>query len=209
MTLKALNEITYQFDVSRETQDRLQHFVDLTLKWTVKINLIGKSTKDDIWTRHIADSLQLYPLAPKTVKTWLDIGSGGGFPGMVMAICAREKNPDCRFTLVDSDLRKCLFLRTVVRELNLNVDVIDERLQNIVAIPSDIISARALAPLSELLTLSEPHFTANTICLFPKGEGVDCELTTASHQWTMSVTKHPSLTNPSAVILQIGDLARV
>jgi len=118
MNLDDPKEVAEQFGVSRETMGRLVILEKLTRKWTRKINLIGKSTIPHIWSRHIADSLQLLSLSPPDVPNWTDLGSGAGFPGLVIAICFKEKNPSCKLTLVDSDLRKCLFLKTVKRELD-------------------------------------------------------------------------------------------
>lgn len=209
MNFNSAADVAAHFDVPRETMDKLKAYVDLTLKWTPKINLIGKSTIPHIWSRHIADSLQIVELADENTKTWMDIGSGAGFPGLVAAIVLEKKNPECRVTLVDSDVRKCLFLRTVVRELGLNVDVISERIQNLETSPSEVLSARALAPLGDLLTMVEGLLSPKGVCLFLKGGDVDSELTAASGSWKMTTEQIPSATDPNGVILRIGDLARV
>lgn len=202
-------DVAKAFDVSRETMDRLRVFVDLTRKWNPSINLIGKSTVKTIWKRHIADSLQLMSHAPAQVGQWTDIGSGAGFPGLVAAIVLKKINPSCQVTLIDSDKRKCLFLRTVARELDLNIEVISERLQDTGVLHSNVLSARALAPLDQLLALSEPFLTANTVCLFPKGLDVINELTQAAEQWTMQVEQIPSVTDPNGVILKLKEVSRV
>ena len=114
--------------VSRETMERLEYFGELTAKWTVKINLIAKSTIPDIWNRHIIDSAQVFQYA-ESPQHWVDIGSGGGFPGIVMAILAKEHAPETKFTLIESDARKCTFLRTAARELGLNLYAITQRIE--------------------------------------------------------------------------------
>lgn len=209
MNLDTADQVAETLKVSRETMRDLNAYVKLTKKWTKKINLIGKSTVQHIWSRHIADSLQIVQHAGKNPTSWVDIGSGAGFPGLVAAIALKDAIPKCHFTLIDSDLRKCLFLKTVIRELNLNVDVKSERIQNIGHFTNDIVSARALAPLSDLLTMSEPLLAKHGTCLFLKGSDVDSELTAASQSWNMNLERIPSVTDPNGVILKIGDLARV
>jgi len=209
MTLNSLEGVAREFKVSRETMSDLNAFVELTLKWNPKINLIGSSTISKIWSRHIADSLQLKNAVPDQISTWTDIGTGGGYPGMIMAIVLRDIHPRCRITLIDSDTRKTIFLKTVARELKLDIEVICNRIQNVVPIPSDLVSARALAPLSDLLSLAQPFLKPDGYCLFQKGGDVDSELTTAAQSWNMSVERIPSVTDSNGVILKIGELARV
>ena len=209
MKLDGASDIENAFGVSRETIEMLEHFVELTLKWSPRINLISKSTHSVIWSRHIADSLQIVPLISGSPTSWLDLGSGGGFPGVVAAICLKPSVPECRFTLVDSDSRKGVFLKTVARELDLNMEVLSDRIQDIVRPPSDIITARALARLPDLLEMAHPHVKKNSVCLFLKGADADCELTQARESWTMEVEQIKSITNPNGVILKIGGLARV
>ncbi len=209
MKLNTPEGVADHFKVSRETMGDLESFVALTLKWNPKINLIGNSTVPLIWSRHIADSLQLLDTMQTVPATWTDIGSGGGYPGLVVAIGLKNVTSSRKVTLIDSDKRKTVFLRTVARELSLNVDVICDRIQNVVLAPSDVVSARALAPLSDLLALAQPLLADTGHCLFQKGGDVDSELTAASEHWNMAVERIPSVTDSNGVILKIGELARV
>lgn len=209
MNLNTQEGVAREFNVSRETMADLEAFVALTLKWNPRINLIGNSTVPSIWSRHIADSLQLLHSVQMPPKSWIDIGSGGGYPGMIIAIALKYVSPACKVTLIDSDKRKTIFLKTVNRELSLNVDVICDRIQNVVTPPSNIVSARALAPLTELLKLAHPLLTKTGQCLFQKGSDVDSELTTAAQSWNMTVERIPSVTDSNGVILKIGELERV
>ncbi len=197
------------FDVSRETMDRLQAYAALLVKWNPKINLVAKSTIPDVWHRHMADSAQLWTLAPKGAKTWMDIGSGAGFPGLVIAAIAAEKAPDLAITLVESDRRKSVFLQSAAREMGITVEVITKRIELLEPQNADILSARALSSLPQLLEFAEKHRKPDGVCLFPKGARVDSELTEASTCWHMAYETFPSMTDPDAVILRIGEFKRV
>ena len=194
-------------DVSRETLDALQAYADLTQKWTARINLISKSTIGAIWDRHIQDSLQLYPLAPP-FQRWVDLGSGGGFPALVMAIVAREHAPDAEFVLIESDARKCAFLRTVIRELDLAATVHASRIEETPPQDADIVSARALASLSVLFSLSVRHLKPSGTALFLKGRQVQSELDVVSADWTYEFAEHPSITDRDSRILQFKRISR-
>ncbi len=197
------------FDVSRETMDRLQVYAALLVKWNPKINLVAKSTISSVWHRHIADSAQLWALAPKNAKSWLDIGSGAGFPGLVIAAIAAEKAPDLVITLVESDRRKSVFLQAAAREMGVKVQVVTKRIELLEAQNADILSARALSSLTQLLEFTEKHRKSNGVSLFPKGARVDSELTEASSCWHMAYETFPSITDSDAVILRIGEFKRV
>jgi len=194
-------------DVSRETMDRLQHFGALVEKWTQKINLIAKSTVPDIWNRHIVDSAQVYQYVDSP-KHWVDIGSGGGFPGIVMAILAKELNPETKFTLIESDMRKCTFLRTATRELGLNAYVLTQRIEDADAQSADVVSARALGSLADLLPLVDHHLNDNGIALLMKGQSFAAELTDVSGNWDFDLTAYPSITNADARILSLKRITR-
>ncbi len=183
--------------VSRETLERLEVYAALLLKWTRAINLIGKATGEQVWTRHIADSLQLWPLKPENASTWIDLGSGGGLPGLVIAAC----DPDLAVTLVEADQRKAEFLRTAAREMGLSTTVLDRRIEEIPPSPHDVVSARALAPLARLLALAHPFHAKGGIALFPKGRMADSELTEAKASWHISGDALPSRTDPAGRIL--------
>lgn len=197
------------FDVSRETMGRLEAYAALLVKWNPKINLVAKSTIPDVWHRHMADSAQLWATAPKGAKTWMDIGSGAGFPGLVIGAIAAEKAPDLKVTLVESDRRKSIFLKSAAREMGIAVEVITKRIELLEPQSADILSARALSSLTQLLEFAEKHRKPDGVCLFPKGARVDSELTEASSCWHMAYETFPSMTDPDAVILRIGEFKRV
>ena len=196
-------------DVSRETSERLEILVALLRKWSPRINLVGRATLDDTWTRHVLDSAQIFELAPKGARDWLDMGSGGGFPGLVIAALAAEKAPEMAVTLVESDVRKCAFLHTAAREMRVKTTVVNSRIEALAPASRDVVSARALAPLTKLLALAEGQAGPGTICLFPKGAGAASELTEAARDWHIRRRTHPSVTDPSAVILELQEFSRV
>ena len=193
-------------NVSRETYDALKAYQRLLEKWTTRINLISKSTREDVWARHICDSAQVLALASKHTAHWVDIGSGGGLPGLVVAILAQELNPKLRVTLIESDQRKAVFLRTVVRELQLNATVQAKRIEAVGPLKADVISARALADLNDLLRLTHPFMTQNTQCLFMKGKNWSKEVKEAEKSWQFQAERFISKTNPEAVILSVRNV---
>ena len=197
------------FNVSRETLARLDAFESLLRRWSKTINLISRPTLDDLWRRHIIDSAQIYDLAGDNGGHWVDIGTGGGFPGIVVAAMAAEKHPNRRFSLVESNLRKAAFLRTVARELNLSVNIIADRIENIGSLDADIISARAIAPLKLLLKYATLHLKPSGLALFLKGASFRQELTEALESWTFQSDEYTSITDGAAVVLSLGDIRRV
>jgi len=197
------------FNVSRETMERMDIFSELLTKWNSRINLVSKTTIPNLWNRHFVDSAQLWSLAPVITKKWLDIGSGAGFPGLVIAIIAKEFSPDTKVVLVESDTRKAAFLRNTARETGVKVEVNTCRVEDLSPQNADVLSARALAPLIKLLEFSKPHLKVGGMCLFPKGANVDSELTAASNCWHIDYKKFPSITDAEAVILSLGDFQRV
>jgi 16S rRNA (guanine527-N7)-methyltransferase len=195
-------------DVSRETFDQLETFVALVEKWTPKINLISKSSIPQIWDRHIADSAQIFDLAP-TQGHWLDIGSGGGFPGIVVAILSKGGGFGHRFTLIESDQRKCAFLRTASRELSLNIDVLPKRIEDVTSLQADVLTARALTDLTALLGFGDLHLKSGGTAIFPKGMTWQNEHTDAQNRWSYQCEAIKSVTNPAAAVLKIQDIVRV
>jgi len=195
-------------NVSRETTDLLTQFSELVERWTVRINLISKASVDGIWERHVADSAQLFELAPE-FEHWVDLGSGGGFPGIVIAIIAKEARPEARITLVESDLRKATFLRTAIRELGLNAKVIAERIEGLPPLGADVLSARALADLPALLEFTELHLAKSGTAIFPKGQNWRKEDEAARQLWSYSLDPVKSKTSAEAAILLIKDVSRV
>lgn len=195
--------------VSRETSKRLDVFVDVLQTWTSKINLVSRSSLEHIWTRHIEDSAQLLAFAPATARSWFDLGSGAGLPGLVIAAMASELRPTLRMTLVEADTRKSIFLQTAAQEMGVSVTVLNQRIETLTGMQADIISARALAPLAKLLDYADPLRAPNGIYLFPKGATVVSELTDAQKHWHIRHEVHRSVTDPSAVILVIQESTRV
>lgn len=188
-------------DVSRETIVKLEVFSGLLQKWTKSINLIAPSSVENIWARHIVDSAQLYHLAPKAWNKWVDLGSGGGLPGIVIAILDDQSRP---VTLIESDKRKCLFLDTVRRELSLNISVQNARIEACDLDDIDIVSARALAPLTNLLNYAGSMLSLDGIALFPKGAQYQSELEHAQKNWHFEVEEHQSQTNADSRVLRIS-----
>jgi len=196
-------------NVSRETFQRLEQYVELLVKWNPKINLVARSTIGDIWDRHIVDSAQIYSLASRNVTNWADFGSGGGFPGLVVAILAKELDPACKVTLVESDQRKCAFLRTVARETGCDVTVLSERVEKLDALNASVISARALADLATLLGFAERHLDSKGVCLFLKGLNWQSEVNHARDSWSFQYEATKSETNQDAVVLKVNEINNV
>lgn len=196
----------FEQDVSRETLEKLDAFAALLEKWTGKINLIAKSTVDDIMMRHIWDSAQAFqPFSGK----WADLGSGGGLPGVVVAILAQAQDAPSETVLIESDQRKATFLRTCARELDVPLTVIAKRIEQAEPQRAQIVSARALADLDTLLELSTRHLSAEGIAIFSKGAQWQSEINDARKHWRFSCDAVPSKTNPDAAILRIRDIERV
>ena len=190
--------------VSRETLLRLDIFAELLLRWTSKINLISARDAPLLWERHIADSLQLLPLLPPAADRAIDLGSGGGFPGLILAIAS-----GLPFELIESDQRKSAFLREAARETAAPAIVRTERIEASTAAPAPLITARAVAPLDRLLPLAVPLLQPGGTILLLKGANAAAELTQAATQWHMQAERLPSRTDPSATILNITGIQRV
>lgn len=191
-------------DVSRETLDRLRLYVDLVRKWQRVQNLVAHSTLDDIWARHVADSAQLIPLY-RQAGTWLDLGSGAGFPGLVVGIC-RAEDANLHLHLVESNSRKVAFLRTIVRETGISATVHDVRIESFSwpePEPPDVISARALASLSELCSYAAPFMGEKTVAIFPKGREYDTEIKSALHEWNLDLLVRDSAADAHGRLIEI------
>jgi 16S rRNA (guanine527-N7)-methyltransferase len=195
--------------VSRETFGRLSLHASLLAKWQHTINLVSPSTLSAIWSRHILDSAQLMDHIPSGAGTWLDLGSGGGFPGLVCAAIALEKNPEIHFTLVEADLRKAAFLREAARQMNLSLGVMSRRIEDIPPSRYDVISARALAPLTGLCRYAKPYISEDGVCLFQKGARYLDEIAAAEKDWHMVCHINPSLTDAEAVLITIEKFQHV
>jgi 16S rRNA (guanine527-N7)-methyltransferase len=192
------------FNVSRETVDRLRAYADLLVKWNPRINLVSPDSIPNLWSRHIADSAQLFRFIPQNAPNLLDVGSGAGFPGLVLAIMGVTG-----IHLVESDQRKCAFLREAARVSGVQVTVNAERIEKVPPFEAAVVTARALAPLAKLLDWTAPFRADSTICLFLKGQAVEGELTEARKQWTMGIERQQSLTDPSGTILTLREVRRV
>ncbi|MEQ8824116.1 MAG: 16S rRNA (guanine(527)-N(7))-methyltransferase RsmG [Filomicrobium sp.] len=215
MKISGPREFQAHFGVSDETLEKLKTYEALLKQWQKKINLVAPSTVDDVWHRHFADSAQLLALAPAGAKTWLDLGSGAGFPGIVLAILragsAGQGGADGwgQQILVESDTRKAAFLGEIARKTFVPVDIVAKRIE----LSStqgryksvDVVTARALAPLDRLLGLAEPFFGSQTVGLFPKGRDVAQEIETAEKAWRFTYQLIDSLTDPSSRIAVVSD----
>jgi 16S rRNA (guanine527-N7)-methyltransferase len=196
-------------DVSRETLERLTIYKDLLAKWSPRINLVAHNTLEEAWIRHFEDSAQVLAAAPEPQGIWLDLGSGGGFPGLVIAILLAGQGSDTEVVLLESDHRKCAFLRTVLRETGITARVITSRIEEVEPIQASTISARALAPLDKLLEFATRHGTPSTTCLFQKGRTWRDEIEAAKPNWRFKHTVHQSITDPEAVVLRIEEIEHV
>lgn len=197
------------FDVSRETAERLDLYLALLVKWNKAINLVAPATLDQAWDRHFVDSAQLLSIAPEAATNWVDLGSGGGFPGLVVAVLARELRPGLHVTLVESDARKAAFLTEVAWQTGLAARIISGRAETVPPLGADLLSARALAPLTVLLGLAERHLAPGGTAVFPKGAQADSEIKEALETFRFRLQKIPSQTDPDAAILSVGDIYRV
>lgn len=199
-----------QVHVSRETLGRLQTYVQLLQKWQPTINLVSRDSLADIWCRHILDSAQLAELIPADRPiTILDMGSGAGFPGLVLAILGLDQGRQWAVHLVESDSRKAAFLATVARETGAPAIVHNKRLENMPPIAADVVTARALAPLEKLVDYAVPFLVSGGECLFLKGIGTEAELTVAAKTWKMAADRLPSRSGPTGVVLRVRGISRV
>lgn len=195
-------------DVSRETSERLQVYEALIRKWNPKINLVAPSTLEFLSDRHINDSLQICSHISEITQTIADLGSGGGLPGIVIAIYNLQAAPQRTTVLVESDARKCAFLRTCIRELSLNARVETARIETLEPISADVITARALASLDVLLDWAHPHGHTDTEYLFLKGRTVEVELAVVRDKWSFELNLVQSKTDPEAKLVKIKALKR-
>jgi 16S rRNA (guanine527-N7)-methyltransferase len=189
--------------VSRETLSRLSTYVDLLEHWNRRINLVSRNTMGDVWRRHILDAAQLYPLLPPRTRVLVDLGSGAGIPGLILAAMGVSE-----VHLIESDQRKAVFLREAIRVMDVPAVVHPERIEKTPPFGADVITARALADLSDLLDLSEKFLSMRSLCLFLKGESVGEELSVAQTLWTMKIERLPSRSDPTGSILKLEALRR-
>lgn len=197
------------FPVSRETEERLATYVALLRKWQPAENLVSAKTLPDIWRRHVADSAQLARLFPAS-KDWLDMGTGAGFPGLVIALCLRQTGSG-HVHLMEANRRKCAFLRAAVRETGAPATVHEGRVADLLkswSQPVDRVTARAVAPLGELFALAEPLMGQGVLAAFMKGQDFQSEIDAASKSWRFDLVKQDSLVGEGGVILDIANLRR-
>jgi 16S rRNA (guanine527-N7)-methyltransferase len=201
------------FGVTRETVAKFESYAALLMQWQKAVQLVAPSTLDAIWPRHFADSAQLLALAPPGTRKWADLGSGAGFPGLIIALMARDpgsQSPDLQVTLVESDSRKAAFLREAARQTGCPVDILGTRIESSSTRdkvgPVDVVSARALAPLTDLFRLAYPFWQPETLGLFLKGRDAEKEVDAARAIWDFELELKPSLTDPDARIVCVRNL---
>lgn len=193
--------------ITPDVIDRLTVYLDLLREWREGINLVGRSTLLDPWRRHVLDSAQLFPLLPPATETVFDIGSGAGFPGLVLALM-ENKTIRPYIKLVESDARKCGFLRHVIAKTGARASVLNVRAEHLPRQPAAVVTARAVAPLGRLLDFAAPLLDRQTVCLFLKGAKVEDELTAAGRTWHMHITRVDSLSDPAGSVLKLQGIAR-
>jgi len=192
-------------NVSRETLSRLKLFAALLEEWNSRHNLVSRNSLADLWKRHIWDSAQLVDLLPPEAKTLADLGSGAGFPGLVLAVLLRER-ANFRTVLFEATRKKCLFLAEAAGRLGVAAEIRNIRVEDAPQEGFDVVTARACAPLPQLLLYAQAFQKKTTLNLFLKGQSVWSELTTAHKCWSMRVTERTSRSDPSGLILMIEDL---
>ena len=192
--------------VSRETLARLEKYDALLLDWSARMNLVARATLPDRWRRHFLDSAQLFPLIPAGATTLADLGSGAGFPGLVLAAMGEERG--LHVTLVEATRKKAAFLSAAAEAMRLkNVSVIPERLESITISPPDVIVARAFARLEKLLAYAREIAGEKTVCFFLKGQDIEVELTETAKSWHIEATNYPSATSAGSTILAVRQFA--
>ena len=196
-------------NVSRETFLRLKEYEKLLFKWNAKINLVSRSTLDNFWNRHVLDSAQFLSSVGEKAGKWVDLGSGGGLPGLVVAILSVEIEPVNNLFLVEADVRKAVFLKTVCRELGLKVEVYNNRIEELPPISANIVSARALAPLKTLCLYAKNHLEKDGVAVFAKGENWKSELLEAQKKWIFSYEAVKSTLHEGSVVLVLRGIKSV
>ena len=195
-------EFAAETGVSRETLSHLQAYAALLRQWNDRINLVGRDSLRDPWRRHFLDAAQLLPFIPNAAQGLIDLGSGAGFPGLVLAIMGVPG-----VELIEADARKCAFLREAARIAAARVTIRNTRIETVPHHPVDVVTARGCAPLDKLLVLSQQLIGPQTTCLFLKGERAEEELTAALPAWTMTASLHPSRSDPRGVIVVLEQIA--
>lgn len=197
------------YNVSRETFKNLNRFIEILTTWNAKMNLVSRNSMADIWTRHVADSLELYQYLNAGAKRLYDIGSGAGFPAMVLAIAANGQIPDLSFTLIESITKKTVYLNDVKNKLGLkNVQIINDRSENLKLPPADFVTARAVANLNKLFSYALPFTGKNTVLILPKGETFLNEVREAENFWNFDLEVKKNSVHEAGVVLLVSHLRR-
>lgn len=199
------SEFQAKAGITPETLELYKRWHELLTRWNSRINLVASGTLNDFWLRHALDSHQTYPCLPTGTKSVIDLGAGAGLPGIAMAIMMRDTQ-NARVTLVESNGKKCNFLRTVIRELSLPANVVQHRAENLTPEPYDVVTARAFAPLPRLLSYTQPFWHGGTLGIFPKGESWETEINNAAAEWEFKYEARPSQTDDQARILIVKGL---
>jgi 16S rRNA (guanine527-N7)-methyltransferase len=194
--------------VSRETLARLKLYAGLLEEENARHNLVSRGSLAELWRRHMWDCAQIAPLVPSSAKSLVDLGSGAGFPGLVLAEILKDR-PGFRAVLIEATAKKCRFLKSVAERLQLPVEVRNARIETVEAQAFDVVTARACAPLPLLLAYAQRFWGPGTVGLLHKGQNVGVELTEARKSWRINVRRHPSHSDPSGVVLELRELHRV
>lgn len=201
-------EINILKNVSCETIKNLKTYQNLLCEWQNKFNLVSNNSLSDAWNRHFLDSAQLANFIRKDANIVCDLGSGAGFPALVLAVIFKEINPKTHFVLIESIKKKALFLNEVINQLDLNAEVINERIEKIDLLKADYITARALASLDDLLQYAVRFYKENTVCLFLKGKTYETELSNALKKWNFTYDTYNNKINEDGVVLEIKKIRR-
>ena len=197
------NEFVKSLNVSRETLNGFYEYETLLSKWNEKINLVSKNTLVDIWERHFLDSGQIIKHVEASGKRWVDVGSGAGFPGLVVALLLRDRKIDCDLVLVEKNPKKGFFLKEVIRKLNLSVEVVNDNIDTLEPLNADILTARAFSELNNLIEIAFRHRKKEGICLFLKGENYRIELDKTLNYWFFDYDIVGSLSSSSGKIIRV------
>jgi 16S rRNA (guanine527-N7)-methyltransferase len=189
---------------SRETLDRFRVYQALLERWAPRINLVGASTLPNFWSRHILDSAQILPLAPESALSWVDFGSGAGFPGLVLSALLVDR-PNASMRLIEASAKRCAFLREAARAMETQVEIIQAKLEDVTPSPCDVITARAFTSLDRLIAYAVPWLHDQSQALFPKGEEVEAEIAEASTRWQFQSIVYPSISDSRGCVVKISN----
>lgn len=198
-----------EWGVSRETQAQFRDFAKELERWSKAINLVSDGSLQDIWKRHIRDSLQVAEAAPAGVRLWCDLGSGGGLPAIVVALVLKDRGEETEMVCIESDARKAAFLRLMIARFDLRATVIAKRIESTDPVGADLVTARALAPLDSLLGYVDRHLAQGGLAILPKGRTFEAELREAQRRWRFHLETRPSVVDPDSRLLLIRNLERV